>query len=104
METASTSEASVNFYQTARRDNTEDRQLHTHRRENLKSHKYYFNCITQSQPWVLVLRKFPPACHRLFYPPRKSGKFDDRNVWPCEIKTGEENTGITAENIFLVYS
>jgi hypothetical protein len=38
MEAASTSETSVNFYQTTRRNNPEDSHLHTRRRENLKSH------------------------------------------------------------------
>jgi hypothetical protein len=39
MEAASTSETSVNFYQTTRRNNPEDSHFHTRRRENLKSHK-----------------------------------------------------------------
>jgi hypothetical protein len=39
MEAASTSETSVNFYQTTRHSNSEDSHLHTRRRENLKSHK-----------------------------------------------------------------
>jgi hypothetical protein len=39
METGSTSETSVNFYQTTRRNNPEDSHLHIRRRENLKSHK-----------------------------------------------------------------
>jgi hypothetical protein len=38
MEAASTSETSVNFYQTTQRNNPEDSHLHTRRRENLKSH------------------------------------------------------------------
>jgi hypothetical protein len=38
-EAASTSETSVIFSQTARRNNPEDSHLHTRRRENLKSHK-----------------------------------------------------------------
>jgi hypothetical protein len=38
MEAARTSETLVNFYQTTRRYNTEDSNLHTHRRENLKSY------------------------------------------------------------------
>jgi hypothetical protein len=38
MEAASTSETSVNFYQTTRRNNPEGSHLHTRRRENLKSH------------------------------------------------------------------
>jgi hypothetical protein len=38
MEAASTSEMSVNFYQTTRRNNPEDSHLHTRRCENLKSH------------------------------------------------------------------
>jgi hypothetical protein len=39
MEAASTSETSVNFYQTTQRYNPEDSHLRTHRRENLKSYK-----------------------------------------------------------------
>jgi hypothetical protein len=40
---ASTSEASVNFYQTTQRNKTENSHLHTRRRENLKCHhKCYF--------------------------------------------------------------
>jgi hypothetical protein len=37
MEAASTSESSLNFYQTTRRNIPEDGHLHTRRRENLKS-------------------------------------------------------------------
>jgi hypothetical protein len=37
MEAARTSETVVNFYQTTRCYNPEDSNLHTHRRENLKS-------------------------------------------------------------------
>jgi hypothetical protein len=39
MEAASTSEMSVNFYQTTRRNNPADSHLCTRRRENFKSHK-----------------------------------------------------------------
>jgi hypothetical protein len=39
MEAAITSETSINFYQTTRRNNTEDSHLRTHRLENLKSHE-----------------------------------------------------------------
>jgi hypothetical protein len=38
METAKTSETSVNFYQATRHYNPEDSHLRTHRRENLKSY------------------------------------------------------------------
>jgi hypothetical protein len=38
-EAASTSETSVNFYQTTLRYNPEDSHLHTHRCENLISHR-----------------------------------------------------------------
>jgi hypothetical protein len=38
MEAVSTSETSVNLYETKRRNIPEDIHLHTHRRENLKSH------------------------------------------------------------------
>jgi hypothetical protein len=40
METASTSEMSVNLYQTTRRYNPEDSHLHTQRRKNLESYMY----------------------------------------------------------------
>jgi hypothetical protein len=40
MEAANTSETSVNFYQTAWRNDTEDSHVHTRRRENLKSHSF----------------------------------------------------------------
>jgi hypothetical protein len=40
MEAASTSETSVNFYQTTRRNIPEDIHLRTSRRENLKSHLF----------------------------------------------------------------
>jgi hypothetical protein len=39
MKAASTSETSVNFYETTRRYNPEDSHLRTHRRENLKSYE-----------------------------------------------------------------
>jgi hypothetical protein len=45
MEAARTSETLVNFYQTTRCYNPEDSNLHTHRRENLKS--YYIECCYQ---------------------------------------------------------
>jgi hypothetical protein len=41
MEAASTSEMSVNFYQTTRRNNPEDSHLHTRRLEDLKSHREF---------------------------------------------------------------
>jgi hypothetical protein len=43
METAGTSETSVNFYQTTRRSNPQDNHLRTRRREDLKS--YLFSCL-----------------------------------------------------------
>jgi hypothetical protein len=51
MEAASTSETSVNFYQTTRRNNPEDSHLYTRRRENLKSHMHYG--VHKSTPTVL---------------------------------------------------
>jgi hypothetical protein len=40
MEAVSTSETSVNFYQTIQRNIPEDNHLHTRRRENLRSHTF----------------------------------------------------------------
>jgi hypothetical protein len=44
IETVYTSETSVKFYQTSRRNIPEDSHLHTRRRENLKSHIFRFIC------------------------------------------------------------
>jgi hypothetical protein len=44
MEAARTSETLVNFYQTTRCYNPEDSNLHTHRRENLKSYEMQYDC------------------------------------------------------------
>jgi hypothetical protein len=56
MEAASTSETSVNFYQTTRRNNSEDSYLHTLRRETLKSHsKASKFLVAQFQPFSTLL-------------------------------------------------
>jgi hypothetical protein len=44
LEAASTSETSVNFYRTTRRNILEDSHLHTGRRENLKYHQANTRC------------------------------------------------------------
>jgi hypothetical protein len=48
MEAASTSETSVNFCHTTRRNNSEDSHLHTRRRENLKSNFTVFRVFAHS--------------------------------------------------------
>jgi hypothetical protein len=48
MKAARTSETLVNFYQTTRCYNPEDSNLHTHRRENLKSYLKYRYVQTNS--------------------------------------------------------
>jgi hypothetical protein len=53
IEAASTSEASVIFYQTTRRDNPEDSHLHIRRRENLKSHLCQFSF---RDIWQIVIK------------------------------------------------
>jgi hypothetical protein len=60
MQAASTSETSVNFYQTTRRYNPEDSYLHTHRRENVKS-KLKKNDTFAQVVDILVLIIFLPA-------------------------------------------
>jgi hypothetical protein len=51
MEAASTSETSVNVYQTTWRNNPEDSHIYTSRHENLKSHRFqsYLTIIFQLQ-------------------------------------------------------
>jgi hypothetical protein len=46
MKAASTSETSVNIYQTTRCNIQEGSHLHTHRCENLKSHRYVRIIVT----------------------------------------------------------
>jgi hypothetical protein len=56
MEAVSTSETSVNFYETTRRNIPEDSHLYTRRRENLKSRRVYNNTAEFNIPlsrWVL---------------------------------------------------
>jgi hypothetical protein len=52
MAAESTSETSVNFYQTTRRNNPENSHLHTRRRENLKSYKLRSSSFGVSFPPV----------------------------------------------------
>jgi hypothetical protein len=65
MEEVLTSETSVNFYETARRNIPEDCHLHTRRRENLKSHKalqnMYFSPNIVSD---IKSRRIKSATHR----------------------------------------
>jgi hypothetical protein len=49
IEPASTSETSVNFHHTRRRNKPEDSQLHTLRRENLKSYQFFSILLQASQ-------------------------------------------------------
>jgi hypothetical protein len=48
-ESTSISETSVNFYQTTRRNNPEDRNFHNRRREKLKSHYVKHSLLTAFQ-------------------------------------------------------
>jgi hypothetical protein len=54
MEAARTSETLVNFYRTTRCYNPEDSNLHTHRRENLKSYKEIFKCLHLEASFTLI--------------------------------------------------
>jgi hypothetical protein len=51
MEAASTSETLVNFYCTTRRYNPEDSRLHTRRRENLNSYSLVINIPSFDTTW-----------------------------------------------------
>jgi hypothetical protein len=53
MEETSTSETSVNFYQTTRRNNPEGSHLHTRRRENLKSQQGAITSILSQRSTLL---------------------------------------------------
>jgi hypothetical protein len=70
MEAARTSETLVNFYQTTRRYNPEDKHLRTHRRENLKSY------LVQSVGCVCVTFVNPAMNHQV---PWRAGNFFDQS-------------------------
>jgi hypothetical protein len=57
MEAASTSEMSVNFYQTAQHNNPEDSHLHTHHHENLKSHFIQIHFQDLCGSWSVRFRR-----------------------------------------------
>jgi hypothetical protein len=54
MEAASTSETVVNFYQTTRCNNSKDRHLRTHRRDNLKSHG--LECVVNNLIYLRAIK------------------------------------------------
>jgi hypothetical protein len=56
IEAASTSETSVNLYQTTQRNIPEDSRLHTRRRENLKSHLFIAARGAEVTPESLLLK------------------------------------------------
>jgi hypothetical protein len=58
MEAASTSETSVNFYQTTRRCNPEDNHLQTRRRKNLKSY-LKLGSLAKEKIYLLAAAKIP---------------------------------------------
>jgi hypothetical protein len=61
METASTSETSVNFYQSTGRYNPEDSHLHIRSRENLKSYPYYYT-LNAIRCFVFFFRSITSTC------------------------------------------
>jgi hypothetical protein len=66
MEAGSTSEMSINFYQTTRRNNPEDSHFYTCHRDNLKSHLdyYFFDNIAWFCPRILVRTSCRASCRR----------------------------------------
>jgi hypothetical protein len=57
VEAASTSETSVNFYQSIRRNIPEGNHLHTRRRKNLKSHIILGHSVFGHERWATLLGK-----------------------------------------------
>jgi hypothetical protein len=62
LEAVSTSETSVNSYQTTWRNMPEDSHFHTRRRENLKSHLFLFIKILLKESDVFIIQ---PSNHKL---------------------------------------
>jgi hypothetical protein len=77
MEVVCTSETSVNFYQTTRRNIPEDSHLHTRRRENLKYHLLNYNdhSAQNEELFSVYVVKYSP--HR--------NMFEIRVVNPCDM-------------------
>jgi hypothetical protein len=66
MDTVSTYKTSVRFYQTTRRNVSEDSHLHTRRRENLKSNHVHVSSLLVSQERVAVVVPNLLANHPFF--------------------------------------
>jgi hypothetical protein len=69
MEAANTSETLVNFCDTTRRYNPEDRYLHTRLRDNLKFRKLYpFHFTVKKSKILFHIHYTPPTFfHRILY-------------------------------------
>jgi hypothetical protein len=65
METVSTSETSVNFYETTRRNILEDSRLLTRRRENLKSQAQYL--VNKTLSLIPILNQMNPVHIHISY-------------------------------------
>jgi hypothetical protein len=63
METISTSETSVNLYQTTLRNILEDSHFHTRRRENLKSQIFTVSKGMQTEVMELIVEGVRILCH-----------------------------------------
>jgi hypothetical protein len=95
MEAVSTSETSVNFYETTRRSIPEGCYIHTRRRENLKSHMTLVNrwgvlvwrFLTMVIICKIVLLDF---VHRLHYKIIKSQRFE---IWILLSSSGKKKGG-----------
>jgi hypothetical protein len=73
-----TSETSVNFYQTSRRNNAEDSHLHTRRRENLVSHNFTVIFDTDLLLFVFLLKGLWHSLHCIV---ARDCFFTVRSIW-----------------------
>jgi hypothetical protein len=93
MEAASTSETSVNFYQTTQRYNPEDSHLHTRRRENLKSYLRNSQVVWKMQGKQVIIS---PLCLYFLheYKERKKKKVQEGGVFYHRNETRHNPTQV----------
>jgi hypothetical protein len=93
-EAVSTSEKSVNFYQTTWRNIPEESHLHTHRRENLKSHTTYLLVDYTTSPMLQIAETQITFCFKSGKATRVAMSLRSRGHWMLDTVTFFSNSSM----------